>query len=425
MRRLAITREKEKPMKQVLVAILLGILVAPSAFGQMGIYQGVPLQAGDVINFTKGPFTTAHVQTYGHTALYLGVDPQTGKPTFLDFSITKGDPARAFRGRILAEQEFLTYNAKSHPSFDVFRLRDTSTLDQHSLLQEAKRIAVTGTWPTTNLCSSAAAAVLSKASGRVIDVKTPNGFVGGPFQRHPQLTGKSISTQYALRDVERTAVLIAGTTQNSTQDDIDQAMQDLKGTLAQISALDETDRKLTRSNQVQIDTTKMLDRSENKIKHEVLPELKMKGEQWDIKRQNHIDSGCPAEGGRMPIEQANRCNPVTDVLNAEREELLQKFRDLKDQMETIDKTRRAVSETTLANAQQQKANNARRDELQARKKLQEGLLLTLRTKSHSCQTQLRKKGVTCEAIKLQCGMVQFDGADAGLPPSEKDAPCGN
>jgi hypothetical protein len=198
-------------MKQVFivdVVVILLILGAPSAFGQTATYQGATLQPGDVINFIGGVVTTGHFLTYGHTALYLGVDPQTGHRSFLDFSVTKGGPIeivfgtpQPFVGRILTEREFLTYNARYHESFDVFRLQDVS-LDQQRLLQEAKSIALPSNWFVfSKVCSSAVSAVLSNVTGDPISVQTPDDFVGGRFRRHPQLTGKSINIRAALREV--------------------------------------------------------------------------------------------------------------------------------------------------------------------------------------------------------------------------------
>ena len=194
-------------------AAVLGLLLSDASPAQSNndsvTYQGVRLQPGDVINFLGGGATTGGLLTYGHTGLYLGIDPQTRQQTFLDFSTTKGGPielvfgtARAFRGRILSEREFLDYNGRYHQGFDVFRLRDASTINQRVMIREAKRIAATESWgPLTQVCSSAVAVVLSRATGTVIDVTTPDGFTAGRFGKHPQLAGKSINIQVALREV--------------------------------------------------------------------------------------------------------------------------------------------------------------------------------------------------------------------------------
>lgn len=177
-------------------------------------YQGVSLEPGDVINFHGGIVTTGNAFTYGHTALYLGRDRETGNHTFLDFSITKGGPLeivfgtpRAFFGRILTEDEFLRYNAPSHGSFDVFQLRDRSAVNERELVAAAQRIAA-GEWygPFGEVCSSAVAATLSAVTKQPVNIITPNGFVkDDAFQRHPALIGKTINMQAAIRELERRA----------------------------------------------------------------------------------------------------------------------------------------------------------------------------------------------------------------------------
>lgn len=188
-------------MKLVIVVIVLTILATPFAYGQTPSYQGASIQPGDVINFHGGVFTTCGFLTYGHSALYLGVDPETGKHSFLDFTISKVKQ-RAFVGRILPEKEFLTISAEHHLSFDVFRLQDVSNLNQQIMLQEAKLIAVPDNlFGFSEVCATAVASVLSKTTGMAINAKTPDDFVGGQFQRHPQLLGKSINIEAALREI--------------------------------------------------------------------------------------------------------------------------------------------------------------------------------------------------------------------------------
>lgn len=173
-------------------------------------YQGVTIQPGDVITFHGGGATTGHLLVYGHASLFLGIDPQTGKRTFLDFSTTKGGAtqivfgtSRPFNGRILGEQEFLSYNGKYHQSFDVFQLQNRSNLDQREMLREAKRLSATEKYGVYGeVCSSTVAAVLSKATGTKIDVFSPDGFgQDAHFHKNPQLAGKTINIQAALREV--------------------------------------------------------------------------------------------------------------------------------------------------------------------------------------------------------------------------------
>lgn len=176
-------------------------------------YQGATLQPGDVINFLGGGATSGNFLVYGHTGMYIGTDPQTKQKSFLDFSTTKGGPTnlvfgspQAFGGRILTEGEFLNYNAKYHEAFDVFRLRNNSAINRTLLIREAKQIANTESWgPLGEVCSSAVAVVLSKATGTAIAGRTPDDLTTGVFMRHPQLIGRSINIQAALRDVRRRA----------------------------------------------------------------------------------------------------------------------------------------------------------------------------------------------------------------------------
>jgi|GEM_PF-6772620 len=200
-------------MRQATFLTLLALLVAPFGFGQTITYLGIEIQPGDVFTFQGGVFTVdQRYLTYGHSALYLGLNPEMGQRSFLDFTATEeylgGESKkdeRAFVGRILSEREFLEASAKSHSSFDVFRLRDVSTLDQQRMLKEAMLISTPDHrfW-LDYVCASAVATVLSRATGRTnIVAKTPDDLTRGLFVRHPQLTGKSINIQAALNEMAK------------------------------------------------------------------------------------------------------------------------------------------------------------------------------------------------------------------------------
>src|SRR3954471_12588773 len=76
---------------------------------------------------------------------------------------------------------------------------------------------------------------------------------------------------------------------------IEKLRTEMKAPLAEISALDESDRKLAISNQVQIDTTAMSKRAERHVLDEDMPALQAR---WDAYRRGvkqYIDSGCPAD----------------------------------------------------------------------------------------------------------------------------------
>jgi hypothetical protein len=189
------------------------------------VWHGTEIEPGDVINFLGGMFTIAGYPRYGHTALYLGRDPQTGVATFLGFERTvEQDKTRAFYGRILGEKEFLQKSAEWHSSFDVFRLEVPilfSTSDPRpdptKLLQAAKLVAERSWDPTHTfgeLCSDAVADVLSNATG--YDVRShihlerswdpedhvyrwPSDFASDPWFKR---VGTSITVDTALHPTE-------------------------------------------------------------------------------------------------------------------------------------------------------------------------------------------------------------------------------
>jgi hypothetical protein len=170
-------------------------------------YQGVEIRPGDVINLHGGLATViGPALTYGHSALYLGIDPETRQRTFLDYTTTK-DPAKPFLGRILLEEDFIVESMKEHKTFDVFRLDDTITLNQRELVQEAKRVSISRTrwensWGLTNVCVSAVTQVLSKATGKRISFISPDSFMKPPFHKLPELRDRSIDLATALKEVK-------------------------------------------------------------------------------------------------------------------------------------------------------------------------------------------------------------------------------
>jgi hypothetical protein len=193
---------------------VISLVLEPSALAQDRItIQQATLEPGDVINFTGGGATLGGIRKYGHTGLYLGIDPVTKKPAFLDFTTdsTKGGTLlhksnKAFNSKILGLEEFLSDNI-SHPSFDVFRLKDRSTLDQKALIRTAKVIASEEIFCVGGeVCSSAAARVLSAGTGVEVDVFSPDGFANSPqFQRHPDLQNRSIDVAKALVEARSAA----------------------------------------------------------------------------------------------------------------------------------------------------------------------------------------------------------------------------
>jgi DNA repair exonuclease SbcCD ATPase subunit len=217
-----------------------------------------------------------------------------------------------------------------------------------------------------------------------------------------------------LLTLAMTLPLNAGSEQTETATDvIDQAIANLKPLMKEETTLDESDKKLARSNQTQIETLAMLNSAESKIRLEKGPALNERGKLWDQKRRDLIDSGCPPEGGVMPADIANRCNPLVRALNDEHEQIFREAQALKEQLLTIGATRAAVSETTANNAKQQKTNNARREDLMARKsKLYAQAIAALRNIG-AAKAALSKecKDLTDLEAAHCCLSVIWDGVD--------------
>jgi hypothetical protein len=118
--------------------LLLAICQPAASFADedqdLFILKTLILKPGDVINFKGGWGAVLGVGEYGHTGMYLGKDPDSGKPMFLDFTITKKGRNPEFGGRVSSEEEFLNDNI-GHKEFNVYRLNGTETLDQKKLLE--------------------------------------------------------------------------------------------------------------------------------------------------------------------------------------------------------------------------------------------------------------------------------------------------
>lgn len=190
-------------MKHLFVFIILVFFAVPSAFAETVSYQGVTVQPGDVFNFHKGPVVTwsqwfgIKPQSYGHSGMYLGQHPDTGRHYFLDFSMDN----KTYR--ICEEMKFLDSNAKLHSGFDIFRLQGDQKLEPKPLYEAARRIVDKGYWLLGETkhrenCASAIAYVLSQVTERDIRASAPEDFVSGDFKRHPQLVNKSINMKIAL-----------------------------------------------------------------------------------------------------------------------------------------------------------------------------------------------------------------------------------
>lgn len=217
-------------------------------------------------------------------------------------------------------------------------------------------------------------------------------------------------------------------TEAALKEDIDQ----IGVVSARMTELDQSDAEIKKSDEAQSYTSQTVNKQLAKLKNEDAHAIQGRAEQWDIKRQRHIDGGCPAEGGRMPVDQANRCNAETDRLMAEHDQIFRDAEYTRKQIEEYEKLRDAVSKTTLENFTKRKANNAEREalnaqlaQLNATKAKLTAQLKDLRDGVDSCAKVLSaRRGETCETIKAKCGNVQFDGQSVGLPPSVYDTRCG-
>jgi hypothetical protein len=124
-------------------------------------------------------------------------------------------------------------------------------------------------------------------------------------------------------------------------------------------------------------------------------------------RQRIIDSGCPPEGGEVPVDLANRCNPQIEAHRAMFEQVMARAKSLKDQMDQVNELRDNISATVLADAQKRKQIEADRERLTAERDRLQGLAieeLLKRTKLGAA------KACTSEC----CHRVIYDGADPKL-----------
>jgi hypothetical protein len=200
--------------------------------------------------------------------------------------------------------------------------------------------------------------------------------------------------------------------QGSAQAALDRAMGDLKGTLSRLSALDESDKKLAASDQVQTDTTESLNRLEGMIKDEDIPAIAKKDRAYRIELKQITDSGCPTGGGTVPKALADRCNPLIDHLNTVYAEMAKDVERVTGQLVIIETTRKAVSDTVLANALQHKANNALRGDLAA-ERLKLWSQVIARAMAVGVRQQTASKA--CESLSDEaahcCHSVVWDGED--------------
>lgn len=181
---------------------------------------------------------------------------------------------------------------------------------------------------------------------------------------------------------------------------------EIQGPLNDLDSLDKQDKDLKTSEDAQVFANEAEHKQRARIESEVT-QVQMDANEADQMRQRIIDSGCPPEGGEVPIELANRCNPQIDAHRAKVEEIMQRAKSLKEQMDQVNELRDNISATVLANVQKRKQIDADRERLTAER----DRLQTLAIEELLKRTKLgAAKACTSEC----CHRVIYDGADPKL-----------
>jgi hypothetical protein len=161
--------------------------------------------------------------------------------------------------------------------------------------------------------------------------------------------------------------LTANAQENS---DLEIAIQTSMRELAQVPKdmllIDESNKKLARSNQAQTDTTEMLNKQARKLQDEEAPAIDKRIDKLKEKARQLLASGCGADT-TTDAELARRCNAANDELAKQRDALKADQESLKKRAVLIGEGRKAVAATTLKNAAQQKKNNADYNDLVSKK----------------------------------------------------------
>lgn len=152
---------------------------------------------------------------------------------------------------------------------------------------------------------------------------------------------------------------------NEAEIAVEKAMIELRQIPSDMKVLEESNKKLAISNQVQDDTTKMLNKQEQQIKNEEVPALLSRARKFDENIQNVLNRGCGANQTTDP-NLARFCNSENEKARIERDALLAAQDSLGKRMQMIADARKAVTRTTLANFAQEKTNNAAISDLQSK-----------------------------------------------------------
>jgi hypothetical protein len=177
--------------------------------------------------------------------------------------------------------------------------------------------------------------------------------------------------------------------------------------------IDESNQKLALSNQLQTDTTKILNEQARKLRDEDAPAINKRIDDVQERAQRLLDSGC---NGKHTTDEdlAKRCSAANDEVAKEGEAIKADQKRLGDTAAWIVATRKAVADTTLKNAAQQKKNTADYNDLVAKKL---ALFQDVITRSLSIAERRARAIKTCAALQNPenahcCLSVVNDGKSA-------------
>jgi hypothetical protein len=180
----------------------------------------------------------------------------------------------------------------------------------------------------------------------------------------------------------------------------------IQGPMKDLDSLNQQDTELKRSEDAQVFSSDAEKKQRARIMDEA-NQVQMDANEADQMRQRIIDSGCPPEGGEVPVELAQRCNPQIDAHRAKVDEIMQRAKSIKEQLDQVNELQANISATVLANAQKRKEIDAKREEAMAERDRLQALAieeLLKRTKLGAA------KACTSEC----CHRVIYDGADPKL-----------
>jgi hypothetical protein len=200
---------------------------------------------------------------------------------------------------------------------------------------------------------------------------------------------------------------------------VKKALAELKKVPADMAVLETSNKNLSKSDLVQIETSKMLDKQARRIKDVDAPALIRRAAEFDRKNQQTLASGCSANA-TADAALARRCNAANDAARAEMAAIQAAQRSVEKQAKMISDTRAAVNKTALANADKRKKNNAAINDLEAKKlglfsqviARSMNVVKAKAAASNACRTLTNNEEATC------CLSVVSDGKD----PKQCNAP---